>query len=174
MPVSTKPLLPAKFHEVVFRVEGRPQTQGSTKGFAIPAKGTRKARVVITSTNKNLKPWREMMKDAFCQQVVSYYVSPPPEDYADKPYFPACIGVALLVIMPRLACHAKMKPGTVLTAPLSGDLDKFQRAVGDSLTDAKIIKDDRYIEQWIAFKRYAAEDEEPGVIVTVSGWIASS
>lgn len=153
----------------MLRVEGHPQTQGSTRGFAIPGKGTSKARVVITSTNKNLKPWRQQMKDAFTEQLSTPDKPLPRID--NSPYFQEAVSVVLDVILPRLACHAKLKAGQVPSVPLSGDLDKYQRAVGDSLTDAKVIKDDKYIEEWVAFKRYACVGEAPGVIVTVSGYV---
>lgn len=71
--------------------------------------------------------------------------------------------------LPRPRSAPKRRPLTWVTT--HGDLDKYQRAVGDALTDAGVLTDDRVISAWHASKRYVGTGDDPldipGVIVTV-------
>jgi Holliday junction resolvase RusA-like endonuclease len=55
-------------------------------------------------------------------------------------------------------------PAGMVTHP---DLDKCARAVGDALTDAGVVNDDRQIVRWVLEKMYCPEDF---VHVTVRDW----
>jgi Holliday junction resolvase RusA-like endonuclease len=48
-----------------------------------------------------------------------------------------------------------------------GDLDKLLRNVGDALTDAKVIADDRQIVAMKASKVWTADGQKPGALITV-------
>jgi Holliday junction resolvase RusA-like endonuclease len=48
-----------------------------------------------------------------------------------------------------------------------GDLDKLIRNVGDALTDAKVIADDRQIVAMKASKVWTADGQKPGALITV-------
>lgn len=58
----------------------------------------------------------------------------------------------------------KGAPAQMVSHP---DLDKLARAVGDALTDAGVVDDDRLIVRWVLEKMYCPEDF---VHVTVRDW----
>lgn len=49
----------------------------------------------------------------------------------------------------------------------SGDLDKLCRCVGDAMTDAGVIEDDRLIVKWTATKERVSDTELPGCVLGV-------
>lgn len=120
-------------------VAGLPATQGS-KDY----KGKRRngSAILVESSAVKLGPWRAAVVAAFAPGGVPLA------------RFEHGVSVALVVFVPR--------PKTVTDPwPLSqrtGDVDKYQRAVGDALTAAGVIVDDARILNWDASKRYAADD----------------
>lgn len=72
----------------------------------------------------------------------------------------------LIFYMPRMKKHDKK--GSTLWADTELDWDKLSRAVSDSLTNAKVIKDDARICFAIVIKRHCQVHEVPGVLVRVS------
>jgi len=61
-----------------------------------------------------------------------------------------------------------LKPSAPKHKATKPDLDKCQRAVGDSLEMAAIIKNDSQICEWIAKKCYCIGQEPPGVHMTIT------
>lgn len=123
-------------------VAGLPATQGSKS-----VKGRRRngSTILVESSAAKLKPWRAAVVAAFAPGGVPVIV------------FSGAVSVALVVFVPR--------PRTTGLGPWpigqgTGDVDKFQRAVGDALTTAKVIVDDSRILNWEASKRYANENED--------------
>jgi Holliday junction resolvase RusA-like endonuclease len=49
----------------------------------------------------------------------------------------------------------------------SGDIDKYSRAICDSLTDAEVWIDDSQVAYLIAAKRYVTDNRPAGVLITV-------
>lgn len=124
--------------ETRFNVPGVPVPQGSK---SVSRSGH------MYEANKKLRPWREKITQVAkmahkgepldCPvEVVAYFCVPKPK----RPKFAA--------------------PGT------PADLDKYQRALGDALTQAGVIKDDARIVHWDAWKIYHPDGWE-GVQVTV-------
>lgn len=131
------------------KVIGTPVPQGSSKGFA------RAGRVIITSANKNLKPWRNTMASNFVEAIGTRHA----------PLFTGPVEVSATFIMPRIASlpKSKEKPHTV-----KPDLDKLLRALGDSLSESQVLADDALITDYGKLKkRYALIGEAPGVEVTI-------
>lgn len=123
-------------------VAGVPATQGSKS-----AKGRRRngSTILVESSAVKLKPWRAAVVAAFAP------------DGVPLARFPGAVSVALIVFVPR--------PVTSTLGPWpigqgTGDVDKYQRAVGDALTTAGVIVDDSRILNWDASKRYANENED--------------
>jgi len=56
--------------------------------------------------------------------------------------------------------------------PWAGDEDKYQRNVGDALTDTGVIKDDAQICHWDAWKVWAPSPLSAGVQLTVQSLLA--
>jgi Holliday junction resolvase RusA-like endonuclease len=50
---------------------------------------------------------------------------------------------------------------------LSGDIDKYSRAICDSLTDAAVWEDDSQVVYLVAAKRYVSDNRPPGVLIRV-------
>ncbi|GAB3952391.1 hypothetical protein GCM10029976_090500 [Kribbella albertanoniae] len=134
-----------------FVVVGNPEPQGSTRAFVV------KGHAVTTSANKNLKPWRTQVTAA-----------------ARNAMFAAPRSFPLLGAVTVHAEFAMRRPKSVRRRyPIvKPDLDKLQRAIGDALVDAGLIKDDCQIVGWSPTKRYQDDPEislpgHPGVRVTV-------
>ena len=131
------------------KVIGTPVPQGSSKGF------NRGGRVIITSANKNLKPWRNTMASNFVEAIGS----------RQAPLFSGPVEVSATFIMPRIASLPKSREKAHTVKP---DLDKLLRALGDSLSESQVLADDALITQYSNLKkRYALVGEAPGVEVTV-------
>ena len=127
-------------------VRGVPAPQGSMK--------IQRGRVV--PDNAKTKPWREMLG----MEMRAAWGAKPPLDEA--------VRVTAIFMFPRNAGHVH-KDGTVkVSAPThkatKPDLDKLQRAVGDALSDAGIVRDDGRIVAWHASKIYS---DVPGVSIMV-------
>lgn len=139
-------------------VPGKPETQGSTRAFVVGK------RAVVTSDNKRLKPWRQAMHCAFYKLRDEVYDVPP---LGTGTLFTGPVCVVAWFVFPRLASHPKTAKGKQPGLPPL-DLDKLQRAVGDALTTAGVVSDDRIIGQWVALKRYGDIGEPCGVHVEVT------
>lgn len=71
--------------------------------------------------------------------------------------------VWLVGFLPRPKSHfgtgrnaSKLKPSAPAVPATKPDLDKLARLVGDSLTNAGVLRDDAQIVTWHAHKRYAS------------------
>lgn len=125
-----------------FFVPGLPQPQGSTKGFC---DRSQQHRVVITTDNNRLKPWRNTIA------LTARHLFPLP---AAGP-----VEVALVFYLPA---PARMPKGRVAPT-VRPDLDKLGRAVLDALTAAGAYIDDSQVVALSARKRYG----RPGVLIEV-------
>lgn len=138
---------------LTFFVPGVPAPKGSTRAFVI--KGTNRA--VVTSANKNTKPWEQAVRAAA------------QEARADLALFNvgSHVGVQLEFILPRPKGHYGVR-GLVPSAPLKHtkkpDLDKLVRTVLDGMTGI-LFADDSQVHAIVALKSYG---ENPGVQVTVN------
>lgn len=137
---------------VQFEVPGVPQPQGSTKSFM------RGGKVVTTSDNVQLRPWR----DAVCWHARQAAAGTPP--------FEGPVVVSAVFWLPRPAGHFGRR-GLLPSAPphpdraRKSDLDKLLRGVLDALTEAGVWRDDNQV---VAFgevaKRYS---DKPGACIAV-------
>lgn len=131
-----------------FTVFGVSQPQGSTRAFM--PKGAKFP--VITSTNRDLKAWRTQMaleaSAALAKQGGRQIVG--------------AVRVRARFVLPR----PQSLPKSVVHHTKAPDLDKLQRAVGDSLAGV-VIEDDKKIVQWKTEKVYAAAGEAPHAIIAV-------
>lgn len=125
-----------------FFAEGTPRPQGSKKHVG-------HGRMVEMS--KGLPAWRAALVTA----ATAAHHGPP----YDGP-----VTVTAVFVFPR-AKALKDKPAPPHTSP--SDLDKLQRAVGDSLTAAGVFHDDSQINMWFSHKRRATPGESEGVHVLV-------
>lgn len=126
---------------ISFRVDGNPAAQGSMKHIG-------NGRLV--SMAKGLPKWRKLVIAA-AQETTGLDWDP----------LDGAVAVVVDFYLPRpKTTKFKLWPAG------TPDLDKLQRAIGDALTMAGIIKDDARIVDWSARKRWAIGCE-PGAIVTV-------
>jgi Holliday junction resolvase RusA-like endonuclease len=111
---------------IAFSVLGKPQPQGSTRAFM--PKGARFP--VVTSDNKNLKPWRQDVAITAQLQMVkgAYPVQQGPIRMVCRCYFQRPKSVKASVV------HKTTKP----------DADKLARSFGDALTGI-VYRDDSQI-----------------------------
>ena len=124
-----------------FFVHGIPQSQGSTKAFVV------KGRPVITSTNKNLHEWRDLIR------LVA-------QEHATWQSWGA-VGIDAVFLMPTPKTYPKTKEKPMVTRP---DIDKLQRALFDALTGV-FYRDDSQITKVTIEKRYGRE--KTGVYVNI-------
>lgn len=129
---------------ITFHVEGTPAPQGSKV----------RTRFGMRESSKRVKPWRDLVHAAAIRAGDdASLLGPLTPPYRVEMWF--------FISKPRTT-RAKHP-----VAPTIGDLDKLTRAVGDALTSAGLIEDDRHIIKLVAEKAWAV-GEKPGVIVRVT------
>lgn len=144
------------------RVTGIPAPQGSKRGYIIPAKGARKARVNLVESSAHVKPWRSA--------VVRDWTA------AGHPTAPGAVSVSLAFHLPRPKAHygTGRNAGRIRAAVRwlwhvkKPDLDKLIRSTLDGLTTAGAYGDDSAVVILSVCKEYVSEGEEPGASVFVS------
>jgi crossover junction endodeoxyribonuclease RusA len=133
---------------ISFVVHGRPQPQGSTKAF-IP-KGWKRA--IITTDNKNLKPWR--------QDVASEAMAAMSKAGAKLSEEAIHVEVAFFFLRPKSVnksvIHKTTKP----------DIDKLERGILDGLTGI-CFRDDSQVVSCIASKGFCDSNERAEIEVRV-------
>jgi Holliday junction resolvase RusA-like endonuclease len=156
---------------IIFMVRGLPVPQGSSRGFFV------KGRVVITSSNKNLKTWRQLVSDVAQKYapsplwdgplMVKLAFNIPPRRTAVKPPCVCSHLPSRHKLKDRFRYHcrdcncvsyreSKQWPTT------KPDLDKLIRSILDSMTNI-IFRDDNQVVEIIATKEYG----DPGVSIEV-------
>lgn len=141
-------------HRLQFEVPGVPQPQGSTRSFA------RGGKVVTTSDNPRLRPWR----DAVCWHAR--------EACAGHPQFDGPVVVSAVFWLPRPASHfgsgrsaGQLRSSAPSAPAVKPDLDKLLRAVLDALSEAGVWRDDaQVVSLGEVGKRYS---DKPGVCIAV-------
>lgn len=126
-----------------FWVDGIPATQGS--------KTPNRGGFGFHEADKKLPAWREAVTAA-AKEMAKVFDGPldfPMRAHLDV-YLPA---------------PAKSKFGRWPAG--KPDLDKLQRAVGDGLSDSKLIRDDARIVSWRAAKHWAEEGTNPGARISL-------
>ena len=126
-----------------FEVYGKPEPQGSARGFVV------NGRAVITSSNPNLKDWRNLIAVKAREEMKGL----PPLDGA--------VEVEAVFFLPRPKSVKRENP------TVKPDLDKLTRALLDGLTNV-IYRDDAQVIRAITSKRYVDEfTPNPCAAVTV-------
>lgn len=156
---------PPGLDEAVFDcfVPGEPVAQGSKKAFLLNEKQLRQNLPVrpiiniVEANDKELRPWREMMRIVFNARMHSRCVAT-----IDGP-----LSLSVVYILPRLGKHGK-KEGRIW-ADTSFDMDKLTRAVKDSLQSSGVIVNDSRVCEYREpfYKRHAKLNEKTGVYVAL-------
>jgi Holliday junction resolvase RusA-like endonuclease len=110
-------------NRVSFTVLGKPEPQGSSRGFV------RGGRVVITSANKKLKPWRQEVSGCAMVAIAG-------KQFVKRPT-PVSVEALFLFERPK-----SVKVG--MDKVSKPDLDKLLRALLDSLTGI-VFEDDSQV-----------------------------
>lgn len=117
---------------ISFTVFAVPQPQGSSRGFVLPGKNGRGPRAIITSANKNLKPYRQEVAGAATTEAES-------QGFFAPKHVPVIVTYRFYIERPP---SIPKKRTRVVVKP---DLDKLIRSTTDALTgilyadDAQII-----------------------------------
>ena len=122
-------------------IPGTPQQQGSKRNVGHHS----------IEANRNLAPWRAdaiwRLQQAMTDQLVQQYTGP--------------VEVAADFYYTRPASHygtgknaLTLKASAPTYKPSAPDLDKLQRALGDALTQAGVIRDDALIVRWTTTKQW--------------------
>jgi Holliday junction resolvase RusA-like endonuclease len=127
---SDSPASPLSPTSVKFTVFGKPQPQGSTRAFFIKSLG----RAVITSDNKNLKPWRQQLSETAMALGAPLIGKNRPVSIAVDFFFERPKGASV-----------KSRPGMTVKP----DGDKLLRAVFDSLTGTIVTDDAQFVEIYV-------------------------
>lgn len=129
-----------------FTVYGKPEPQGSIRAFVHPKTG----RPILTSTNPNMKGWRDLIAWSAVEQM------------AGREPFEGPIQVRASFYLPRPKSVKRPSP------TVKPDLDKLQRSLLDALTDV-VYRDDAQVVSIHASKHYVnAEVPSPCVGVWLS------
>ena len=138
--------MPTADPDLAFEVLGDPRPQGSKRAI-MPKHGTQP--VVIESAGQPLKDWRRAMTDAAR------------EARGELECIDAPVAVSLAF---RVARPKKPQWGWPAVAP---DADKLTRAALDSLTAARVFRDDARVVQLHVTKVYETPAQPPGLVVKV-------
>jgi Holliday junction resolvase RusA-like endonuclease len=134
-----------------FTVYGEAQPQGSARAF-VPKGWT---RPVLTTSNPNLKYWRQLVAEAANRALNAV-----PE--AERAQLLEGVRLTVAFHLPR----PKSLPKRVTAHTKKPDLDKLVRSCCDSLT-AIVFRDDSQVCELLAAKHYAAEGQPPRVEIRV-------
>ena len=118
---------------VRFEVYGVPQPQGSSRAFV-----TKTGRAVVTSANKNLRPWR----DQVAWEAREAMDGSPPLTGA------VCVEVVFWLARPKSVKR--------LSPTVKPDVDKLLRGVLDALTGVAFVDDAQVVDVDVS-KRYCNE-----------------
>lgn len=130
-----------------FIAHGRPVTQGSTKSY--PTKGGKGVRTV--SKTPPLIEWREIVRDAAARAAGTEWHTQDDEAW-----------VRLQFWVPRPGTAPKTRD----VRPKRGqDLDKLERAVYDSITNAGVWTDDSRVCDAVLSKRFVVGPDLPRIYI---------
>lgn len=137
--------------ELAITVWGRPAPQGSKRAFVNRYTG----RASMVESSKNVKPWREAVKQAVFDADGDSVITGP-----------VVLNVTFTLPKPKSA------PKTRRTWPdRKPDIDKLCRSTIDALTDAGCWEDDGRIVECRAAKRYPGEGPDalprPGARIVI-------
>ena len=138
--------MPTAAPDVTFEVLGDPRPQGSKRAI-IPKGGTKP--VVIESAGEGLKDWRRAMTDAAREARGEL-------ECIDAP---VAVSLAFRLVMPKAPRWA--------WPAVTPDADKLARAALDSLTAARVIRDDARVIQLHVTKTYESASSPPGLVCKV-------
>lgn len=138
---------------LIVELIGNPVPQGSHRAFM--PKGAAKP-VIVENNDERLRDWRTEMKRELRDTWSASPLGPDPITG------PVAVGLAFRMHRPANPKHRNYPA----SAP---DIDKLARAVLDSLTQAKVIKDDGLVVQLNTTKVYDTPTTTPGV--TIKLWI---
>ena len=146
---------------LIFTAVGTPIPQGSARAFN---------NHVVASNAAKLRPWRATLTAAAIDAMKQHGIS--------RFEHPVVVRAAFYFWRPqnhfRTGKNAHLLRDSAIEFPVghgSGDLDKHQRALGDALQDAGVVRDDALIAKWISEKRWCGPDEllhHPGAVVHVT------
>ena len=127
-------------------IPGTPQQQGSKRNVG----GNR-----FIEANRNLAPWRADAIAYLRRAALDQWGHAAESPITD----PVRVGVRFIYARPKSHYGTGRNAGIVkASAPhyktSAPDLDKLQRALGDALTQAGILRDDALIVEWTAVKLY--------------------
>lgn len=145
---------------IEFEIPGTPQQQGSK---------TRMPNGYMAEANKNLAPWRT---EAIYAAQQAHHGDASEWQPIMRPVF-----VAARFFFPRPKSHygtgrnaGVLKDSAPFYYASAPDLDKLQRALGDVLTQASVIQDDRLIVKWLdPFKAYTGNGPRTEVEIEIVG-----
>lgn len=127
--------------ELFIAIHGHPATQGSKKAFL------RGKKIVLVEMDDKLPAWRAAVTMAAKTAAGPRW----------KPWDgPVSVRGVIRLPRPKTSKFADVPAGPP-------DLDKLQRAIGDALTNSKVITDDARITHWDIRKVWG----EPGATITI-------
>lgn len=140
--------LPITANTLLFVVYAKPVPQGSSRAFVV------KGRAVVTSANKNLKPYRQELTQAALAAMDDYGILKP---FAEK-HAPVSITIDFYLERPASIPKKRIRPA------VKPDLDKLIRSTIDSLTGIA-YQDDAQVVEVHATKVYGVPEK---VVIKVS------
>ena len=139
---APRPILPI----CAFDAIGKPEPQGSARGYV------RGGRVVITSDNRGLHQWREVVTWAAREAMAGKPLVERPSEV----YLHLTFRLSRPASLPKKRVHPTTKP----------DVDKLLRASLDAMSGV-VFRDDAQAVGCRVNKRYCEPGEQPGVSVEV-------
>ena len=151
LPFDKPASAPPSPSRLAFEVPGEPQPQGSAKAF----KHRHTGRVMVTSDNARLRPWR----DAVCWHARQALLGGAPL------VGPVMVRIEFRFARPRGHFGKRgLRPAAPREHVVRPDIDKLVRAFLDALSEAGVWRDDSQVVETSARKLY---HERPGAVVEI-------
>jgi Holliday junction resolvase RusA-like endonuclease len=139
---------------ISFTVLGKPQPQGSMKGFVLPGKDGGKPRAILTSANEKMKPYRQQVGWAAldARAKAGHHGL-----FADKQI---AVGIEMKFYFERPPSISKKR----LHIAVKPDIDKLCRSTIDAMTGIMFADDAQIIQ--LSAEKYYGIPERAEIAVT--------
>lgn len=140
----------------------KPVPKGSMRAFVLPGVDGAKPRAIITDSQKTLRPWAALVRDAVTEAMRRRGLQ--------VRRIGGCT-VRIMFLLPRpkghLRSNGQVKPTAPAEPTTKPDVDKLTRGVLDALK-GRVWQDDSQCVRIVVEKQYARHDDDVGATIEIT------